>query len=171
MKLVRRFLLATAGLLAMGGSAFAADVVIIPPAAPPPPVPVIAPAFAGPYWGVFGGYGMSLDLGVGSPVVGTQFGYNFGSGNLRFGFEVETETFQPAVLFPFPLFDATLNGRAGVVVNNRVFIYGQAGIGTLIPTEDNRNVVSMFLGASAPQPPAPGSLFGPGCRVGASASS
>ena len=41
---------------------------------------------------------------------------------------------------------------------------GEDAGGVLIPTEDNRNVVSMFVGASAPQPPAPGSLFGPGCR-------
>jgi len=43
---------------------------------------------------------------------------------------------------------------------------GEAAGGALIPTEENRNVVAMFLGASAPQPPAPGSLFAPGCRVG-----
>ena len=43
---------------------------------------------------------------------------------------------------------------------------GEDSGGTLIPTEENRNVVSMFLGVSAPQPPAPGSLFAPGCRVG-----
>jgi polyisoprenyl-teichoic acid--peptidoglycan teichoic acid transferase len=37
----------------------------------------------------------------------------------------------------------------------------------LLPTEENRNVVAMFTGAAAPQPPAPGSgLFGPGCVVG-----
>jgi LCP family protein required for cell wall assembly len=47
---------------------------------------------------------------------------------------------------------------------------GEDAGGVLIPTEDNRNVVSMFLGASAPQPPAPGSLFGPGCRIGSSPS-
>jgi LCP family protein required for cell wall assembly len=38
----------------------------------------------------------------------------------------------------------------------------------LIPTEENRNVIAMFTGAAAPQPPLPGSgPFGPGCRVGA----
>jgi polyisoprenyl-teichoic acid--peptidoglycan teichoic acid transferase len=37
----------------------------------------------------------------------------------------------------------------------------------LIPTEENRNVVAMFTGAAAPQPPPPGSgPFGPGCLVG-----
>jgi hypothetical protein len=43
---------------------------------------------------------------------------------------------------------------------------GEDAGGILIPTEENRNVVAMFLGASAPQPPPPGSLFAPGCRVG-----
>jgi LCP family protein required for cell wall assembly len=38
--------------------------------------------------------------------------------------------------------------------------------GALDPSEDNRNVVAMFLGVSAPQPPAPGSPFAPGCHVG-----
>jgi polyisoprenyl-teichoic acid--peptidoglycan teichoic acid transferase len=37
----------------------------------------------------------------------------------------------------------------------------------LLPTEENRNVIAMFTGASAPQPPLPGSgPFGPGCTVG-----
>lgn len=41
------------------------------------------------------------------------------------------------------------------------------GEANLIPSEENRNVIAMFLGASAPQPPPPGSgPFGPGCTVG-----
>jgi polyisoprenyl-teichoic acid--peptidoglycan teichoic acid transferase len=37
----------------------------------------------------------------------------------------------------------------------------------LLPAEENRNVITMFAGASAPQPPLPGSgPFGPGCLVG-----
>ena len=39
----------------------------------------------------------------------------------------------------------------------------------IIPSEDNRNVLSMFLGDSAPQPPAPANSsdpFPPGCAVG-----
>jgi hypothetical protein len=37
----------------------------------------------------------------------------------------------------------------------------------IVPTEENRNVIAMFTGASAPQPPLPGSgPFGPGCVVG-----
>jgi LCP family protein required for cell wall assembly len=36
----------------------------------------------------------------------------------------------------------------------------------IVSSEENRNVILMFLGVSAPQPPAPGSgLFGPGCIV------
>jgi hypothetical protein len=34
----------------------------------------------------------------------------------------------------------------------------------LVGSEENRNVILMFLGSSAPQPPPPGTgLFGPGC--------
>ena len=41
------------------------------------------------------------------------------------------------------------------------------GESVLIPSEENRNVISMFLGASAPQPPPPGAgPFAPGCLVG-----
>jgi LCP family protein required for cell wall assembly len=37
----------------------------------------------------------------------------------------------------------------------------------IVPTEENRNVIAMFTGASAPQPPLPGSgPYGPGCIVG-----
>jgi polyisoprenyl-teichoic acid--peptidoglycan teichoic acid transferase len=44
------------------------------------------------------------------------------------------------------------------------YIGGQSFI---VPTEENRNVIAMFTGASAPQPPLPGSgPFGPGCRIG-----
>jgi LCP family protein required for cell wall assembly len=45
---------------------------------------------------------------------------------------------------------------------------GSGALGSTIdPTEDNRNVIAMVLGRSAPQPPAPGSgPFGPGCTVG-----
>ena len=42
--------------------------------------------------------------------------------------------------------------------------YGGESI--LVPSEDNRNVVSMFLGASAPQPPPQGMPFAPGCTIG-----
>jgi LCP family protein required for cell wall assembly len=44
-----------------------------------------------------------------------------------------------------------------------------SGGSDIIPSEDNRNVLAMFLGASAPQPPAPASSsdpFPPGCAVG-----
>ena len=41
------------------------------------------------------------------------------------------------------------------------------GASVIEPSEDNRAVISMVLGLSAPQPPPPGSgLYGPGCAVG-----
>jgi LCP family protein required for cell wall assembly len=39
------------------------------------------------------------------------------------------------------------------------------GEAVLVSSEENRQVVSMFLGRSAPQPPAPTSAFAPGCTV------
>jgi LCP family protein required for cell wall assembly len=43
------------------------------------------------------------------------------------------------------------------------------GASVITPNEDNRGVVSMFTGDSAPQPPRPGTgTFGPGCVVGKS---
>jgi LCP family protein required for cell wall assembly len=52
----------------------------------------------------------------------------------------------------------TLHCRLG---GDAVTIGGQSFISS---SEDNRNVISMFLGTSAPQPPRPGSgLYGPGC--------
>jgi LCP family protein required for cell wall assembly len=44
-----------------------------------------------------------------------------------------------------------------------------SGTSDIIPSEDNRNVLLMFLGKSAPQPPPPASTadpFPPGCAVG-----
>jgi LCP family protein required for cell wall assembly len=42
--------------------------------------------------------------------------------------------------------------------------YGGESI--LVPSEDNRNVISMFVGASAPQPAPRGQPFAPGCTIG-----
>jgi LCP family protein required for cell wall assembly len=41
-----------------------------------------------------------------------------------------------------------------------------SGTSDIIPTEENRPVIGMFVGASAAQPPPPGSQFLPGCYVG-----
>ena len=42
-----------------------------------------------------------------------------------------------------------------------------AATSVLQSSEDNRGVISMFTGASAPQPPPPGSsAYQPGCEVG-----
>ena len=42
-----------------------------------------------------------------------------------------------------------------------------SGFGYLLPEgDDQREVIRQFEGLSAPQPPAPGNLFAPGCRVG-----
>ena len=44
---------------------------------------------------------------------------------------------------------------------------GSTGAGSVIlPTELNRQVVLMFMGRSAPQPPPPGGTYQPGCTIG-----
>ena len=44
---------------------------------------------------------------------------------------------------------------------------GEASGGEVIPQEENRSVISMITGDSAPQPPTPGSgAYGPGCVEG-----
>jgi LCP family protein required for cell wall assembly len=58
--------------------------------------------------------------------------------------------------------------RAGDDRTLRCRLGGEPLGSDLIPAEENRNVIAMFLGASAPQPPPPGSPFGPGCTVGSS---
>jgi hypothetical protein len=40
------------------------------------------------------------------------------------------------------------------------------GASVILGSEDNASVLSMVTGESAPQPPAPGSPYNPGCRVG-----
>jgi anionic cell wall polymer biosynthesis LytR-Cps2A-Psr (LCP) family protein len=41
------------------------------------------------------------------------------------------------------------------------------GASVIRPSEENRNVIAMVLGESAPQPPPPGSgTYGPGCVIG-----
>jgi len=53
--------------------------------------------------------------------------------------------------------DGTLHCRLG----------GESSGGDIIPTEEDRAVISMVKGDSAPQPPPPGSgAFGPGCVTG-----
>lgn len=57
--------------------------------------------------------------------------------------------------------DRTLHCRLG---GSASFVGGESFI---IGTEENRNVISMFLGRAAAQPPLPGSgPFGPGCVIG-----
>jgi LCP family protein required for cell wall assembly len=44
---------------------------------------------------------------------------------------------------------------------------GESSGGDIVPTEENRSVIAMVTGDSAPQPPPPGSgAFGPGCVTG-----
>ncbi len=122
MRLTGKLLLGIAGSVLISSAAAAADLtpVMPTPVAPtPPPAPTFA--WAGPYAGVFGGYDFTFALGEG----GVQYGYNFGFGNFLAGLEIETgHSFVPAGII-----NASLNAHAGVVLANRVFIYGEGGIG------------------------------------------
>ena len=63
---------------------------------------------------------------------------------------------------------AWVNYRAGQTLRCRLggTPTSIGGESALVPVEENRNVVLMFLGVSAPQPPPPQyGLFGPGCVV------
>jgi outer membrane immunogenic protein len=105
-------------------AAFAADPVYAPMT---PAAPMAAPAFdwSGPYVGAVAGiYGL---IGTNYMYSGVQFGYNFMfRGNMIAGFEVETTH----IMYPLAYVNAALNGRLGVVVGDRVLLYGEAGIGT-----------------------------------------
>lgn len=124
MNLVGKLLIGGAASLLAANSAMAADVVVpvvVAPVVVTPVVPTIS--FAGAY--------MGTHIAVNFPfsfVYGVQFGYNFVRGNFLFGVEVETS--HPSIAGP--VVDATLSGRAGVVVADRAVIYGHAGIGTRI---------------------------------------
>lgn len=141
----------TTALVTLAGSALAADIVIVPP--PPAPIPIIIedPAFAGPYWGVYGGIwnGGVQRLPQIRPMVGTQFGYNFAANSLRFGFEIETEYYRGGI-GPAALVDATANGRVGLVLGTNIMLYGQAGIGTFgnIPSWSAGGGIELALGTN-----------------------
>src|SRR5688572_10833384 len=92
MRRALKLLAGAAALIAAAGPVLAADVVVIPPPAPaPPPLAAAEALFDGPYWGVYGGIWNGAVRQRITPLVGTQFGYNFVFGNLMTGFEVETE--------------------------------------------------------------------------------
>lgn len=117
-------LIGAAAAALMSTAASAADFVTIQPAAP---APMAAPGFdwSGPYAGAF------FSTGVGGvPSVGVQYGYNFLFGSrMLAGLEVTTSHWSAP---GYPLVDASLNARLGIVADDRVLLYGELGIGTYI---------------------------------------
>jgi hypothetical protein len=121
MKTAGKLLLGVAGSVLISSAAMAADLTPITPPPPPPPPPAPTFAWAGSYAGVFAGYDFGFTLGE----AGVQWGYNFAFGNFLAGIEVETgHSFVPAGII-----NAALNVHAGAVLADRVFIYGEGGIG------------------------------------------
>ena len=106
------------GAAMISSGAMAAD---IPVVAAPPPVVVPAPAFdwAGPYVGAMGGWM------VGVVDVAAQGGINFVNGNMVYGVEARAGT----AVFPGFAFAATVSGRAGILINPDLLLYGAAGLG------------------------------------------
>jgi hypothetical protein len=146
MRRIGKLLAGAAVLVAATGSAFAADVVIIPPPAPLPPPPVAEALFDGPYWGVYGGIWNGAVQQRITPLVGTQFGYNFVFGSVMTGFEVETEYLRTRTVV-----EATLSSRLGFLLGTNVLLYGQVGIGTFygsIPHWSLGGGVEVALGSS-----------------------
>lgn len=134
--------LAVVGIATMLGAApaFAADVIMEEPPAPVAPVE-LAPAvtWAGPYLGLYGGYGFN---GESSSVLGDVeedgflggvfAGYNRQSGSFVYGIEGDagynnkngfngTEATQGR-------FEGSLRGRLGFAVTDRVLLYGTGGV-------------------------------------------
>ena len=75
--------------------------------------------------------------------------------------DLSTGDFVPARLGAVPLL-----GSAALQARRRSDVCRRQ-LGAAIASEDNRAVISMFTGASAPQPPPPGSsAYQPGCELG-----
>jgi len=143
MNLVKTIAAGVVALSAMSTASFAADVImpVMPAPAPvyvPPVVP--QPTWTGAYFGVVGGFTLAAGRnqcdGPCHPNwknLGVVGGYDVQIGD-RFVAGVNVRTTIPSV--GMPLFqgqlDAVMNGRAGVLLGDRVLAYGTGGIGVMI---------------------------------------
>lgn len=115
---------AAAGAALISGPAVAADFVMAPP-------PMVAPMPAGfPWAGAYIGTFAEVYRFLPAWGYGMQSGYNFVRGGLLVGVEVETSHLN--VLGP--IVDASLVGRVGFILRDRILVYGQAGLGALVAT-------------------------------------
>lgn len=94
--------------------------------APPPPPPPMAPAFdwSGPYIGAYGGYVVSAWIQG-----GVQAGYNIVRGSFLAGIEAQTGVAYTGGIG----FEGNVNARLGFVLGSRFLVYGEAGVGILLP--------------------------------------
>jgi outer membrane immunogenic protein len=143
MKMTNSFLLASAALAMLSGSAFAADLSTPAPAAPAPVA--VAPAttdWAGPYVGASVGYGWATandavdSTGVNGFKVGGQAGYNFDltdtivagvEGDLNYNDQQGTFTGADAPDTYRMNWDASIRGRVGVDIDG-ILPYAEAGV-------------------------------------------
>ena len=133
MRLRRATLFGFIGSAFIATSAIAADVppLVIAPTAPPPP---IAASFdwAGPYVGAYGGAFFELDpISREFWVFGGQAGFNirFGGATLA-GVELRAGLIDDGGV----VFEAALSGRLGVVLGDKVLLYGEAGVWFVAPS-------------------------------------
>lgn len=136
MNLVKTIAAGVVALSAMSTASFAADVIMpVMPGPAPIVVPPVVPqqTWTGAYFGAFGAFTFVTESEVNFKNLGVIGGYDFQLGN-RFVVGVNARTSIPSpVGVGAPLFtnaiDANMNGRAGVLVGQRLLAYGTAGIG------------------------------------------
>jgi opacity protein-like surface antigen len=129
MKIARTVLLAVVGSALIATGAIAADLPRAPTVvAPPPPPPMAAPAFdwSGMYVGAYGSY-FSGDPFI---LLGVQAGYNMVRNHFLAGIEAQAGAYYA---FPSIGFHGSLNGRLGFILGERFLIYGEAGVGAVLP--------------------------------------
>jgi LCP family protein required for cell wall assembly len=93
--------------------------------------------------------------------VGTLAGVPFRGGKLMKPLSTDLSTWQ-LIQLGWEKFRA--NGKHTLYCRLGGDATSSGGESVILPSEDNRNVLSMWEGSSAPQPPT--STYGPGCRIG-----
>lgn len=153
MNLVKTIAAGVVALSAMSTASFAADVIMpVMPGPAPIVVPPVVPqqTWTGAYFGAFGAFTFVTESETNFKNLGVIGGYDFQIGS-RFVVGVNARTSIPSpVGVGAPLFinqlDANMNGRAGVLIGERLLAYGTAGIGL---TTGNTFIPYMTIGGGA----------------------
>ena len=124
---LKRTIAAGALVLMSAAGTQAADVVgpIAITLPPPPPPMTLAFDWSGPYVGAFGGFvfnGVWYQAGI-------QAGHNMVRGNFLAGLEAELGAAFGGAL----AFEGYANARLGYILGSRILVYGEAGVGGILP--------------------------------------